>query len=84
MTALNADLQLYHAGVLENNVTVLGTHLENVIISEDREKFRNVLANINIETPPSSCATNINNSIKIANEIGYPVLVRAGFCLGGQ
>ena len=84
-TALNCGMQLYQNAILEKyNVQVLGTHLENVIISEDREKFKKVLSKINLETPPSSCAKNINDAIKVANKIGYPVLVRAGFCLGGQ
>ena len=47
-------------------------------------KFKKVLSKINLETPPSNCAKNIDDAIKVANEIGYPVLVRAGFCLGGQ
>ena len=72
-------------GILEDlNVEVLGTNLNSVMVSEDRDKFKQVLKEIDIEVPPSDCATNLKDSISIANQIGYPVLVGAGFCLGGQ
>ena len=82
-TALNCGIELNNDGILENlGIKVLGTNLKSVMISEDREEFKNVLQEINIEVPPSDCAKNLNESIEKANQIGYPVLVRAGFCLG--
>ena len=84
-TALNCGIQLKDDGILVDlNVQVLGTNLNSVMVSEDRDKFKQVLKEIDIEVPPSDCATNLQDSISIANQIGYPVLVRAGFCLGGQ
>ena len=84
-TALNCGLQLDSDGILENlNIRVLGTKLESVMISEDREDFKRVLQEIDIEVPPSDCANNLAEAKVKANSIGYPVLVRAGFCLGGQ
>jgi len=84
-TALNCGIQLKDDGILEDlKVQVLGTNLNSVMISEDRDKFKQVLKEIDIEVPPSDCSNNLEDSISIANKIGYPVLVRAGFCLGGQ
>ena len=84
-TALNCGLKLDADGILEKlNIKVLGTKLKSVMISEDREEFKKVLQEICIEVPPSDCATSLLEAKVKANLIGYPVLVRAGFCLGGQ
>lgn len=84
-TALNAGMNLYKAGIFKKyNVEVLGTSIESVIIAEDRAKFSQHLKKIQIKTPTSQAATTIPQARKIAKELGLPVMVRAGFALGGQ
>lgn len=86
-TALNVGVQLWKSGVLDEwGVEILGTNLKTVQITEDRYEFKEVLKHpdINLEVPPSRSVSNIKDGLIIANVLGYPVLVRAGFCLGGQ
>ena len=86
-TSLNCGIQLYDSGILDRyNVKVLGTSVESVKISEDRQRFKDALLTINIETPSSITVLegNVDNAIEFANQVEYPVLVRAGFALGGQ
>lgn len=84
-TALNCGLKLEEIGVLKKyNVKILGSPISAVDISEDRQKFAKHLKSIGIPTPISQSATSVKEAIKIANEIKYPVMVRAGFALGGQ
>jgi carbamoyl-phosphate synthase large subunit len=84
-TALNCGMELYKKGILKKyNVSILGTPISAIILTEDRQKFADHLAKINISTPRSHEATNLEEAEKIANEIGFPVMVRAGFTLGGQ
>ena len=84
-TALNCGINLYNDGILDElSIKVIGTNLNSVMISEDRDEFKKVLKEINIEVPPSECCNNLSDALNIAHNIGYPVLVRAGFCLGGQ
>ncbi len=84
-TALNCGMDLYKKGILRKyNVQVLGTPVSTVILTEDREKFANHLHKIKVATPKSFAATSVETGLKRAKEIGYPVMVRAGFSLGGQ
>lgn len=84
-TALNCGLHLHKNGVLKKyNVKVLGTPVLAISLTEDRDKFAKHLQKIAIPTPKSSIATNMRQAEQVANEIGYPVMVRAGFALGGQ
>lgn len=84
-TALNCGMLLYKKGILKkNNVQILGTPIEAVILTEDRQKFADHLAKIHISTPASRAATTVKEAIRIAKKIGFPVMVRAGFSLGGQ
>lgn len=84
-TALNCGLSLYKKGVLEkHNVQVLGTPVSAIELSEDRDAFANHLKQIDIKTPPSKAATTIEQAKEIASLIGYPIMVRSGFALGGQ
>lgn len=84
-TALNCGLTLKKRGVLEkHNVKVLGSSIETINLSEDRQAFANHLRKLNISTPESKTAKNSREAEKIAKEIGYPVMIRAGFALGGQ
>lgn len=84
-TALNSGINLYKEGILKKyNVEVLGTSVESIITSEDRNKFAQLLHKIKVNTPKSKAATTIDQAKKIMHELGLPVMVRAGFALGGQ
>ncbi len=84
-TALNCGIELYKKGILKKyNVQVLGTPVSAIDLTEDREKFANHLHKINVATPLSYATTTVETGLKKAKEIGYPVMIRAGFSLGGQ
>jgi len=84
-TALNCGMDLYKKGILKKyNVQVLGTPVTAIDLTEDREKFANHLHKIKVATPKSFAVTTVETGIKKAAEIGYPVMIRAGFSLGGQ
>jgi len=84
-TALNCGVELEKAGVLEkNNVTVLGTPVKTIEDTEDRELFIGKLNEVNVKTPRSKAALSVEEGVKIAKEIGFPVMIRAAFTLGGR
>ena len=84
-TALNCGMLLHKKGILKKyNVAVLGTPIESVIISEDRQKFARHLRSIDIPTPPSEVAYSFEQAKEVAKKLGYPLMVRAGYSLGGQ
>lgn len=84
-TALNCAINLYKRGILQKyNLTVLGTSVDSIITSEDRDKFAKHLHKIHVSTPKSKAAGNLEQATKIMRELGLPVMVRAGFALGGQ
>lgn len=84
-TALNCGIALQKSGVLERyNVQVLGTPVSSIILTEDRQAFAQHLSSIAIPTPGSHIAEGLETALQIAQEIGYPVMIRAGFALGGQ
>lgn len=83
-TALNVGIELYNAGVFEKyNCQVLGTPIDVIIATEDREIFSQKLQAINETLALSYSATNIEDAVTVAKKIGFPVLVRAAFALGG-
>jgi carbamoyl-phosphate synthase large subunit/carbamoyl-phosphate synthase small subunit len=83
-TALNVGIELYTNGDLErHNVKVMGTQIPAIIDTEDREKFSAKLAEIGETIALSKPAKTIDEALAAANEIGYPVLVRSAFALGG-
>lgn len=83
-TALNLGLQLEETGVLaEHNITVLGTQVSAIRQTEDRDVFKQELTSIGIKSPKSICATNVRDAIEAGAQIGYPVMLRSGFSLGG-
>jgi carbamoyl-phosphate synthase large subunit len=84
-TALNCGMELSAKGVLEKyNVQVVGTPIAAIVLTEDRQKFAQHLHAIDIPTPRSHSATTLEEALAISAEIGLPVMVRAGFALGGQ
>ena len=83
-TALNLGLALEKSGVLaEHGVSVLGTQVSSIRQTEDRDLFKQALESIGIHSPRSISATTVDEAIAAAEEIGYPVMMRAGFSLGG-
>lgn len=84
-TALNCGLELEKRGVLKKyNVKVLGSPVSSIELTEDRQKFAAHLKSINIPVPSSGSATTMHGAKEVAEKIGYPLMVRAGFALGGQ
>lgn len=83
-TALNCGVALYQSGVLEKyNVKVLGTPVQAIMDTEDRELFVKRLDEIQVKTIKSEAVENIIDARKAAAELGYPVIIRAAYALGG-
>lgn len=83
-TALNCGIELYRSGSLEKfGVKVLGTSVETIIATEDREVFAERLREINEKIAPSIAARTVEQAMAAASQIGFPVIIRAGFALGG-
>ena len=83
-TALNCGVELFKTGVLEKyNVKVLGTPVQAIMDTEDRELFVQKLDEINVKTIKSEACENIDQTRKAAAELGYPVIIRAAYALGG-
>ena len=83
-TALNCGVELYKNGVLETNgVRVLGTPVQSIIDTEDREFFVQRMDEIGIKTIKSHPASNLEEARAAAREVGYPVILRAAYALGG-
>ncbi len=84
-TALNCGVKLYEANILEKyNVRVLGTPVQSIINTEDRDLFVKKLDEIDVKTIKSVAASSIDDAITAANKLGYPVIIRAAYTLGGQ
>ncbi|WP_430934416.1 carbamoyl-phosphate synthase (glutamine-hydrolyzing) large subunit [Saccharicrinis sp. 156] len=84
-TALNCGTKLYLSGVLEKyNLEVLGTPVQSIINTEDREIFANKLKEIDVKTPISIAVTSVEEAVKASDEIGFPIIVRAAYTLGGM
>ena len=83
-TALNCGVELYQSGVLEKyGVKVLGTPVQAIMDTEDRELFVKKLDEIDVKTIKSQACDNIADARKAAKELGYPVILRAAYALGG-
>ena len=83
-TALNCGVALYQSGVLEKyNVRVLGTPVQAIMDTEDRELFVKKLDEIQVKTIKSEAVENIADARRAAAELGYPVIIRAAYALGG-
>ncbi len=83
-TALNCGVDLYHNGTLAKyDVRVLGTPIQAIIDTEDRELFVNRLTEIGVKTIRSEACENIDHALSAANALGYPVIIRSAYALGG-
>jgi carbamoyl-phosphate synthase large subunit len=83
-TALNLGIELEKKGILEKyNIKVLGTSIKNIEIGEDRDLFKELMEKIGEPTIESQIANNLEDAKKVAKMIGYPVVVRPAFTLGG-
>lgn len=83
-TALNCGVELYKKGVLEKyNIQVVGTPVETIIETEDREIFSAKLAEIDVKSPISIAASTMEEAHEAARKIGFPLIIRAAYTLGG-
>lgn len=83
-TALNCGVELYRSGVFEKyDVQVLGTPVQAIMDTEDRELFVKKLDEINVKTIKSEACENIEQARQAARDLGYPVIIRAAYALGG-
>ncbi len=83
-TALNCGVKLFEAGTLEKyNVQVLGTPVETIMATEDRDLFVKKLNQIDVKTIQSFATSTMSESIEAAEKLGYPIIVRAAYSLGG-
>lgn len=83
-TALKCGLDLADKGVLQQHeVKVIGTSVEAIRTTEDRHLFMTALGNIGVKVPRSAAATSVEEAVRIAQEIGYPVMLRLAYALGG-
>ena len=84
-TALNCGTELYQSGVLDKHgVRVLGTTVEAIMITEDRDLFVKKLNEIEVKTPVSHAVESLDDALRAAHEIGFPIMVRSAYALGGQ
>ncbi len=84
-TALNCGIELFKNGALErNDIRVLGTPVQAIMDTEDRDLFVKKLHEIDIKTIESIAATSVSDAVAAAEKLGYPVIIRAAYTLGGQ
>lgn len=84
-TGLNLAVELYDAGILEKyNVRVIGTSIESIKEGEDREDFKNLMLSIGQPVIESKIVTSMEEGVEFAGTIGYPVVVRPAYTLGGS
>ncbi|CAG0994127.1 partial carbamoyl-phosphate synthase large subunit, partial [Anaerolineae bacterium] len=83
-TGLNLAMALYHDGTLEREgITLIGANAAAIEVAEDRELFRAAMTEIGLKMPESAAVTTVQAALDFAETIGFPVLVRASFTLGG-
>ena len=84
-TALNCGTELYNKGILDKyNVKVLGTSVEAIMNTEDRDLFVKKLNEIGVKTPKSIAVESMEDAFKAAESIGYPLIIRSAYALGGM
>ena len=84
-TALNLALALRNQGVLEkHNVELIGASISSIELAEDRQLFKDAMIEIGLKSPPSEVVASVDDALRAAEALGYPVLVRPSFTLGGS
>ena len=84
-TALNCGVELFQKGILEKyGVRVLGTPVQAIMNTEDRELFAGKLREIDVKTPRSIAVTTVEDAHKASEKMGFPIIIRAAYTLGGQ
>lgn len=84
-TALNCGTALFDSGVLAKyGIEVLGTPVQSIKNTEDRQLFADLLHEIDVKTPKSISCTTVEEALKASEELGFPIIVRAAYTLGGQ
>ncbi len=68
----------------KNGVKILGTSPEVIDLAEDRDRFRNIMDKLEIPMPEAGMAVNVDEALEVAEKIGYPVMVRPSYVLGGR
>src|SRR5262249_61030765 len=82
-TGLNLAVALHEAGVLETyGVEMIGANVDAIRTAEDRHQFKLAMTEIGLRVPPSGIAYTVEESLRIAEEVGYPVIIRPAFILG--
>ncbi|MBA8763610.1 carbamoyl-phosphate synthase large subunit [Staphylococcus coagulans] len=83
-TGLNMAIELHESGVLESNhVQLLGTKLSSIEQAEDRELFRSLMNELDVPVPESDIVNTLEQAIEFKNKVGYPLIVRPAFTMGG-
>jgi len=83
-TALNLGVKLYRTGIFDElDIKVLGTPVKGIEITEDRGLFKNRMLEIGVSVPPSKPVYSVGEALAAAEEIGYPIIVRVAYTLGG-
>ncbi|MGM0874597.1 MAG: carbamoyl phosphate synthase large subunit [Bacillota bacterium] len=84
-TGLNLAMELHEAGVLETyGVQLLGTSIDSIRKGEDRNEFRQLMFDLNEPIPESSIVTTLEEAIEFSNQIGFPIIIRPAYTLGGK
>jgi carbamoyl-phosphate synthase large subunit len=84
-TALNLTIKLKQEGILDKyNVGLIGASLNSIQLAEDRQLFKDTMAEIGLQCPPSHVVNNVADALEFVKEIGYPALIRPSFTLGGS
>jgi carbamoyl-phosphate synthase large subunit len=83
-TGLNLAIELHEAGVLEKyNVEMIGANVEAIRTAEDRQRFKLAMMEIGLHAPPSGIAYTLDDALRVADEVGYPVIIRPAYIMGG-
>jgi len=84
-TALNLTLALHEHGILQkHHVELIGASLESIRLAEDRQLFKDAMTEIGLQSPPSEVVTTVEDAVRAAATLNYPVLIRPSFTLGGS
>ncbi len=84
-TALNLALALHQQGILDkHNIELIGANFESIQIAEDRQMFKDAMTEIGLKSPKSEVVKTVDDAVRAATTLGYPVLIRPSFTLGGS